>query len=170
MTGGGEDDDGSFESRFDEPRFDTTDWERETLEISDDNDGGEDERSVSVLCRWHDRDIGKNNLILGVFETHEDAVSHLFENYDVQKLEVNTFEDTSVDYQCHYYIQLWNVAGDRNDDQEGVRGRQEIQKALEDVKEKALAEPNPPRSSQYAARLAAKHRSLRWVLGEVDDL
>jgi len=57
-----------------------------------------------------------------------------------------------------------------DDEDSGVRGRQEIEEKREEIEEKILDEPNPPRSSQYAARLAAKQGCLEWVLGEVDDL
>jgi len=75
-------------------------------------------------------------------------------------------------YQLHGFASdtTMNFVKVEDDNGSGVRDRQEIQEKLQEIKEKAIAEPNPPRSSQYASKLAGKHRCLRWVLGEVDDL
>jgi len=54
---------------------------------------------------------------------------------------------------------------DDSDDQEGVRGRQEIREKLEELRSE-ISRRLPKSSPQWVAR----RKALEWVLGEVDDL
>ena len=148
---GGEDDTGDTVYDGDEP-----------VAIRDEDGDGEDDTE----------DVMSEVMSIPDSETLKDISEALYD--DVKAEYVNELDDKAHDTlhaAIHYISVFYQVVRQREKHGEGgVRGRQEIEEKREEIEEKILEEPNPTRSSQYAARLAAKQGCLEWVLGEVDDL